>query len=606
MLVGLVARQSNAQPWSGIIDPSRAVDWSAGNAGAASINNVRTQCGSTITAANGSAATINSAIAACGANQYVLLGPGTFNLSSGITFGSKSNVTLRGSGANQTFLIFTGNTNCLGFGAAICISASSNPVMPSPNNTTTWTAGYAKGTTVITVGSSSGMAVGNILILDQLDDATDTGGIYVCATTVCTGQGGNVYGRSGRAQQQIVKVAAINGNQVTISPGLYMPNWRSSQSPGASWSNSNTTGDGVENLSLDLTNSGVYGGIIFLYTQNSWVKGVRTLNSNRDHVLMYQSRGNTVRDSYFYGTQNAASQSYGVEGFSSSDLLVENNIFQHIVGGITLDGSDSGSVFAYNFSYDSYYAPGGSPSNWMIPSFIQHEAGQAMDLFEGNDGLAFEGDNIHGTHHFMTAFRNNLYGDTCNCPAKSNNTDIIKLWAFTRYYNIIGNVLGRTGYYNTYETNLGSTPTDIFSLGAADGENSSPLDDPLVKTTIFRWGNYDTVSAATRFVTAEVPSGLSLYANPIPTTQALPTSLYLQAKPAWWGTVPWPAIGPDVSGGSGAGGHAYVIPARACYNNSPVDTNYGSNIRLFDPSTCYAQAAVSGPNPPTGLSVVVH
>src|SRR5204862_513150 len=69
----------------------------------------RTQCGVAIAAYNGSAATVNTAITACGDNQYVLLGPGTFNLGSGIDFGSRSNVTRRGSGPNRTFLIFTGN-----------------------------------------------------------------------------------------------------------------------------------------------------------------------------------------------------------------------------------------------------------------------------------------------------------------------------------------------------------------------------------------------------------------------------------------------------------------------------------------------------------------
>jgi hypothetical protein len=45
----------------------------------------------------------------------------------------------------------------------------------------------------------------------------------------------------------------------------------------------------------------------------------------------------------------------------------------------------------------------------------------------------------------------------------------------------------------------------------------------------------------------------------------LPASLFLTAKPAWFGTTPWPAIGPDVTGGSDQSGHAYDIPAKRCY-----------------------------------------
>ena len=61
-----------------------------------------------------------------------------------------------------------------------------------------------------------------------------------------------------------------------------------------------------------------------------------------------------------------------------------------------------------------------------------------------------------------------------------------------------------------------------------------------------RWGNYDTATDTVRFVAGEVPSTLaSPFLNPIPTAQ-LPPSFYLPAtpKPAWFGLVPWPPIGP--------------------------------------------------------------
>src|SRR3989442_6031673 len=54
-----------------------------------------------------------------------------------------------------------------------------------------------------------------------------------------------------------------------------------------------------------------------------------------------------------------------------------------------------------------------------------------------------------------------------------------------------------------------------------------------------------------------------------------------------------PAIGPDVAGGDipGYGGDAYKIPARRCYENAAIDPAYGSsNVRIFDPETCYATA----------------
>src|SRR5438132_3501802 len=100
---------AHAQLWSGIIDPSRAIDWSqAGVTGG--IPNRTTIC-SSIVPYTGTAATINNAIAACPSGQVVSLRAGTFNLSTAVTFKTGSsgsgvkNVTLRGAGADQTFLV---------------------------------------------------------------------------------------------------------------------------------------------------------------------------------------------------------------------------------------------------------------------------------------------------------------------------------------------------------------------------------------------------------------------------------------------------------------------------------------------------------------------
>src|SRR5438094_670945 len=80
---------------------------------------------------------------------------------------------------------------------------------------------------------STGMTVGNYLALDQADDSnTDTGTIWVCQTLgVCSNDGPSGSGAPGRIQSQRVKITAINGNTVTISPPVAMPNWRTSQSP---------------------------------------------------------------------------------------------------------------------------------------------------------------------------------------------------------------------------------------------------------------------------------------------------------------------------------------------------------------------------------------
>jgi hypothetical protein len=121
-----------------------------------------------------------------------------------------------------------------------------------------------------------------------------------------------------------------------------------------------------------------------------------------------------------------------------------------------------------------------------------------------------------------------------------------------------------------------------------------------------RWGNYDIVNGASRFVNSEVPSGITNFANPVPLDQTLPASFYLNAKPYWWPAAkPWPAIGPDVISGNipNVGGHAYTIPAQDCYTtqmNGPAD---GSGVVLsFNASLCYPSGV--GPSAPTNLRIV--
>ena len=85
---------SAAQLWSGVISPARATDWTRAGVVGGIPSGSWTAC-ATIAPFSGSATPINNAIASCGSNQYVQLGAGTFNLSSGISFGHKSNVVLR-------------------------------------------------------------------------------------------------------------------------------------------------------------------------------------------------------------------------------------------------------------------------------------------------------------------------------------------------------------------------------------------------------------------------------------------------------------------------------------------------------------------------------
>jgi hypothetical protein len=409
---------------------------------------------------------------------------------------------------------------------------------------------------------------------------------------------------------------------ITISPGLYLAA-DAGMSPGIWWPNG-VTSDGLENLTMDQTsvpsNSG-WGGITIYDCFACWVNGVREVAGNLNHVWLFQSSQTTIQNSYFFGTHSGGGiESYGIESYLASNNLIQNNIFQQISAPF-MAGPTEASVFAYNYALND---PSGATSIMSAMTWSTHDVNQ-FSLFEGNVGPGGRSDSTFANGDFATYYRNRFLGaDFADGTRKTGYTYTIGLEFWNRYYNLIGNVLGTPGYHNTYESspntcgsNCNNTDTSIYIFGfAGAGAQSCPNPaycppDNMVATSVMRWGNYDSVNAAVRFVNSEVPSGISPYGNAIPASHGLPASFYLPAKPSWWvfpsgnSNTPWPAIGPDVSGGSGPGGYAYPNPAQNCYMNVMGGPAQGTGGALnFNAARCYTNQSL--PAPPTNLTAVPH
>lgn len=632
----------HGQAWSGILSSSRAIDWSHNGA---TIINRTTQCGSTIAAYSGSASTINSALSGCAAGDYVQLGAGTFTLSSSIVT-TASNVTLRGMGPTQTFIVFTAvSSNCNGVGGtSVCIwNGDDNSFQFSGDNSANWTAGYSQGTTALTFSTTANLGKGFNVILTQNDDSSDPGNIYVCqtsgATGACSQQGGGGVAKKGAAESQNVTVVSVSGNTVTVTPGIYAPNWVSAKSPTAWWSNNlPITAFGLENLSLNYSNLGEEeNGIEFHDANNCWVKNIRSINNTASggathkHINIYISNHITVRDSYFYGA-SPTSEGYGVDnGPGSANNLAENNIFQHLPTG-TINESSCCNVFGYNYAVDNYYN-NGAP-NWQQQDGFHHGAGDYYTLWEGHEGSGFDADDIHGTSFMMTHFRDYLSGHDAATEVGVKNQATFAYFPFAnnRYNNVVGSVLGTSGYHTHYQNTPAST-TDcsgvngdsahsVFVFGFGDqagmgysasciGSSFTLYNDPLVASSLMRWGNYaactgDASCNAVRWQSSESASSAPTYPGLSSPSQTLPKSFYLSSQPGFWGSMPWPAVGPDVTGGNvpSVGGYAYHNPAANCYLNVLGGKTDGSSGALsFDAAVCYAQGPLL---PPTSVKAMAH
>jgi len=379
-----------------------------------------------------------------------------------------------------------------------------------------------------------------------------------------------------------------------------------------------------------------------------WVKNMRSIYAGRDHVFIVYSANDVVRDSYMYQASAHGSQSYAVEVEVGSGILIENNIFQQTTNSIIF-GQASGSVVGYNYSVDNQFGTG----VWAQTADAGHNAGNDMNLWEGNNFYGLWADDSWGASNTSTYFRNMFIGWQ---SGKSEGTYPVSMESWVRAFNVVGNVIGQPGYHTNYESYATSSSggvnggdaavnhsiyalgwTGNASLGAC---NQPPICDALVRPTLMRWGNYDVVTSGAKWDSTEAAPAAVPYVNANFTASyfsslahTLPASLYYSSKPSWWPSAKaWPPVGPDVSSGnlgicsgtyagaqatasgqctggswsSGWAAHANSIPAQDCYLNvmhGPPDGT--GNVLNFDASLCYA-AYRTGPASPTGLTVTVH
>jgi hypothetical protein len=294
----------------------------------------------------------------------------------------------------------------------------------------------------------------------------------------------------------------------------------------------------------------------------------------------------------------------------------------------------------------------------ILASIDFHGAHPQFNLFEGNVGNNITMDSFWGSGSNNTTFRNLFRGtDTLASPLSAGRN--VVNWSSTQLAgqqtrgitvafphtnaNLVGNVLGSydqtqvgptcTGYdcgTSPWAYNAGSAPYTSTLLAPAtryygchanacqfqavnigydtgsDGSGTSVASFAggpsnavgywvgKASGSTFQHGNFDTASS-------------SIIWNGS-TTEAMPASFYRSSKPTWFGSVPWPAIGPDVTGGamdsSTLAGHVNAIPAEVCYSSTPRDA-YG--LKQFDPSVCYYGAsAASLPVAPTGLKATAN
>ena len=617
LMLLVFACYGHAQPWAPILSSKQAIDWS--NAGVGGIPARVTNCASLTQSAT--TAEINAALAACSSGETVYLAAGTYSITG--TVHVPSTVTLRGAGASATIL------NATGTGGGDVISMGTGSVAFKPLRITS---GTTAGSTRIEVSDTTGVRVGMYLAIAEVNNRT-----YVSSA----GSGGNCNWCDGEwtkdgslARGQIVAVKGISGRAITISPGLY---GAYTNAPVAVPFSMSASYAGVEGLQVYANDTGYAANFGMSECAHCWIKGVESNYTDGDHVEMYWGFHDEIRDSYFSSafvhTPGAHDSDIQI-AFKTSASLVENNIIERTHVAVMLEWGAAGNVVSYNYTMGEFDS---GTTDLDIGGIDFHGAHPQFNLLEGNVLTQISQDSVWGTSSHTTAYRNWVVGTNRICSpmsgrgtVKCSGTDghygfqaarAIEMSYLGTASNFVGNVVGSVqmqdlkGYSSrleqresieypsvrsydaaAYGWSFGYGKTSDDGAGTGCGGGVVPCHRAGTSSSNFMHGNYNNIGGSINWT-----SGV---------THELPASLYLNGKPAWWGSMPFPATGPDVSGGVGPGGHSYGNPAQACYLRVMRGSDGGAGGPLvFDARSCYgtnAPAARITPDNKAAADLVMH
>jgi hypothetical protein len=533
-------------------------------------------------------ATIQHALDTCPAGQVVKLSPGTFRIEGqGLRFRSPD-CTLRGSGTGAlgtgeggTRLIKADRDSNVNF-AVLYVGNSASHFSSSIN----LAADAVKGTNSVVLASAPRVVAGEIVLIDEVTD--DDPRVWWGPEHDSPGGGSRRwFSRQDRSLTQMMEVTAVDGNTVTFSTPFHITFKAAYAAQMSRYQEPVLHRVGVEDLYVygGMGGDG-HGNISVNLCAYCWVKGVESHWSVGSSIGFYGTFRSVLRDSYVHETPdpNPGGAGYLVAlNSGASDNLIENNVMWSGNKDIVVRATGGGNVIAYNYMDDAY--GGGYPNMPEAGLNAGHYTTPHMELLEGNYSHNYKGDSFWGNSIYITVFRNHLSGLRAARPPlnayKVNDYPYmdfgaraaVDIQAHSDNTNLVGNVLGFSGQqllsyrspsYSdsqkawSYEELSGFTDGIVNMWRIGSQQAGGWAWEPKTYETQLRDGNWDWVTRSQRWhgIGGAVGSG---------TPRPIPNSLYLTAKPDFFGSNPWPWVDP-------ATGAVTALPAKACLEQGKMPT----------------------------------
>ena len=337
------------------------------------------------------------------------------------------------------------------------------------------------------------------------------------------------------------RVVGKSGNTLQLEGGLNL-DFKTSLNARVAKVHNMVTGVGIENLTIERTvddgASGQSGNLYFNYVANSWVRGVHSINAVRAHIYFNNSYKNEVRGNYIERSYNngPGGHGYGVRLESATDLLIENNIAKLMRHSYLAQVGSNGNVFGYNYSADPYGADHGE----IYTDLSTHGGFAFSNLFEGNQAQQAKVDNIHASNVGNLFFRNRIEQDIDNFTHKDRlmpkGATTPQIWVHeNQYYNsFLANEISFPGANPATQTrgHDSGRPRDNFTVCKYTNSSNGERGCGRTRDTTVNHGTHDYLKNETT------------WDNSI-STRGFPASAYLNGRPSFWGSSPWPMYGPD-------------------------------------------------------------